>query len=234
MISDVLVFCPVLRLEPATVRALVGLEWGGPLSVLLQKDNPRQRDSRQERAGMTAAAVREDQWADHLWQYQRGRDLFLEGGFDALLVIESDIVPPADTLQRLAALLDGGADLAYGVYLFRGGDAVNILERYYWDRPLVKGKRKAARNIGESLTMRPGLYAAACERGVIECSGSGLGCVLIKRHVIEAVPFEAPKDPGFFDWAWTQAVYSAGYLMQADMGIKCGHITAEGRELWPD
>ena len=205
MISDVLVFCPVLRLESATVQALIGLDWRGPLSVLLQKDNPTG-----------------DPWSDHLWQYQRGRDLFLRGDFDAVLVIESDIIPPADTLTRLAAQMAAGADLVYGVYLFRGGRVVNILERY----------PEPARNLGESLTVR-GLYAAAVRRGVVPCSGAGLGCVLIRRQVIERIPFEAPDRPGFFDWQWTEQVYRAGFSMVADMGIQCGHVDPDAGELWP-
>ena len=212
---DILVFTPVLRLEPETVRALMALEWSGPLTLVLQRDNARRAEDQ------TA-------YADHLHQYQRGRDLFLRGDYEAMLVIESDIVPPSDTLQRLAALADEGADLAYGVYLYRGGRVVNILERYRPDRA------KPARNIGQTLTTR-GLYAAACEQGVIECSGSGLGCVLIKREVIEAVPFaEYPSGKTFFDMAWTKAVYSAGYRMVADMGIRCGHVDPDHGVLWPD
>ncbi len=198
------------------MRALLRLAWDGPLSLLLQKDNPS-RDP----GGSTPV----DPHGDHLHQYQRGRDLFLGGTFDGMLVIESDIIPPADTLVRLAAL---EADLAYGVYLFRGGRVVNVLERYRPDRA------QPARNIGQTLTTR-GLYAAAREQGVIPCSGSGLGCVLIRREVLESVPFEAhPSGNTFFDMAWTKAVYSAGFCMKADMGIQCGHVDPDHGVLWPD
>lgn len=209
---DVMVFTPILRLEPATVRALCLMESAGPLTVVLQRDNP---------AGKP--------YEDHLHQYQRGRRLFLVGGYDAMLVIESDIIPPQDTLQRLAAL---GVDVAYGSYLFRGdGQPVtNILERYY-SRP--ETRHKPARNIGEPLSER-GLYQAAVRQGVIDCSGSGLGCILIKRNVVEAVPFERPPAGGFFDMAWTEAVYRAGYRMKADMSVKCGHVNKDGSVLWPD
>lgn len=211
MVRDVMVFTPVLRLEPETVAAVFAMEWDGPLSILLQRDNP-----------IATGDARRDGYANHLHQYQRGRELFLAGGYDAMLVIESDVIPPADTLKRLAAL---PGDVAYGCYVFRGGRVVNVLERYY-------GWPRQARNMGESLTVR-GLYDAAVRQGVIDCSGSGLGCVLIKRHVIEATPFEAPADGGFFDWDWTQAVYRAGYRMMADMAVQCGHIDTTGEVLWP-
>ena len=214
-VSDVLIFMPVLRLEPATVGALFDLDWAGPLTLVLQKDNPH--------VGEDARAVG---IRNHSHQYQRGRELFLSGWYDAMLVIESDIIPPRDTLKRLAAL---PADVAYGVYLFRGEPGhprqVNILERY-------KGWPAQGRNVGEPLTAR-GLYAAAVRAGVIDCSGSGLGCVLIRRHVIEAVPFGAPKGAGHFDTTWTRAVYRAGFRMMADMNVRCGHVDPGGEVWWP-
>lgn len=210
---DVMVFCPVYRLEPETVQALCGLAWDGPLTVMWQRDNPRRTGD--ERA---------DGWANHLHQYQRGYETFMAGRYDAMLVIESDIIPPEDTLQRLAGL---PCDVAYGAYVFRQGtgDVVNILERYYqWPRQ--------ARNMGESLTVR-GLWGAALAQGVVDCSGSGLGCVLIRRHVLEQAPFLEAPGGGFFDWHWTQTVYAQGWRMMADCLLHCGHVTPDRRVLWP-
>ena len=91
----------------------MALEWEGALSLLLQRDNP------------TGNA-----YADHLHQYQRGREAFLNGPYEAMLVIESDVIAPVDTLWRLEGLGGLGADVAYGVYVFRAGGVVNVLERY--------------------------------------------------------------------------------------------------------
>lgn len=201
---DILVFTPVLRLETETVRSVFGLQWDGAISFLMQRDNPSGNP-----------------FADHLHQYQRGREAFLAGSYDGLLIIESDMILPADTLQRLAAL---ETDVAYGCYVYRGGGVVNILERYSPD----------ARNPGESLSIRH-LWHAAMAKGIIECSGSGLGCVLIDRGVIEAVPFAAEMTNGgtqFFDFPWTCAVYDAGFRMMADCEVQCGHIDRDGTELW--
>ena len=204
---DVLVFTPVYRLEPETVLGLMRLEWDRPLSILLQLDNPN-------------GGGRED----HSHQYQRGRELFLSGPYEAMLVLESDILPPADTLKRLAELQ---ADVAYGCYVFRSGTpVVNILEKY----------PQKARNMGESLTVR-GLWQEAKDKGVIECSGAGLGCILIKRKVLEKIPFEL-VGAGHCDWNWTEDVYRAGFSMMADTGVICGHKDvgredSEGEVLWP-
>lgn len=196
---DVMAFTAVYHLKPETVMGIFSLEWDWPLTILLQRDNPSGNG-----------------WNDHLHQYQRGREAFLAGRYEGMLVIEDDILPPPDTLKRLAKLVEQGADLAYGVYMFRG-KVVNVLEKY----------KKPARNMGESLSVR-GLYRAAVKQGIVDCSGSGLGCVLITRKVLEAIPFNAPKDPGYCDWDWTERVYRAGFVMRADMAIRAGHAIGEG------
>ena len=214
MTLDVMVFTPVYRLEPETVEAVLALEWDGPLTHVFQRDNPEPVMDR-------VAGVR-----NHLHQYQRGRETFLAGRYDAMLTIESDIIPPPDALLRLAAL---DADVAYGCYVFRKSPVVNIFERYYADLP-----GKVAANIGESLTVR-GKWQWALEKGVIPCSGAGLGCTLIKRHVLEAVEFRTTRTPSAVhcDSWFTNDVYDRGYSMMADTRVLCGHKTEEGEILWP-
>jgi len=209
-VENVLVFTPVYRLEAETVKAIMDQDWGGSVSVLIQRDNPVAGDDR-------ATGV-----ANHLHQYQRGRDLFLRGDWDAMLTIESDMTPPPDALTRLVAL---DADVAYGCYMFRtnGGEIVNVCERY-----TPHSAPQQARNMGEPLNLR-GLWSAAVRAGVVECSGAGFGCTLIKREVLDAVPFEPCRNPAaFFDRQWTEQVYRAGYSMLADTGVKCGHIDTTG------
>ncbi|MFW6069661.1 MAG: hypothetical protein ACOC9X_01335 [bacterium] len=213
---DVLVFCPIYRLEPETVEAIFALEWDGPISYLFQRDNP------------APVVSRSDGVANHLHQYRRGREVFLDGRYDAMLVIESDIIPPPYALRRLAVL---DCDLAYGCYVFRRGDpVVNLTEDY------GQGQRQRACNVGESLTVR-GLWPWALRQGVVEVSGSGLGCVLIRRHVLEAIEFRALnpalKPRIHCDTWFTAAAYRAGYSMKADTSVLCGHKTPAGNVLWP-
>lgn len=203
----ILVFTPYLdKVEPRTIEALTRLEWEGSLSLLLQRDNP----------------YGEDRVRNHLHQYQRGREAFLASSADAMLIVEADILPPADALVRLAAL---EADVGYGCTVFRAKGSshiVNILERYGGQ----------ARNTGESLTVR-GLWPEAVKAGIVECSGSGLACLLVRRHVIEAVPFRMPEN-GYCDTAWTEDVYRQGFSMKADTRVLCGHIDQDGTVLWPE
>lgn len=202
MTSDVLVFTPVYRLEPEMVTAAAALEWDGPLMWLFQRDNPT-GDGRE----------------NILHQYNRGRETFLAGRYDAMLVIESDIIVPPDTLRRLAAL---DADVAYGVYRFRHSGIINILERY----------AGTPRNEGESLSIRPEKLAEALLRGYVPCSGGGLGCALIQRHVLEAIPFRH-EDTAHCDTYFNRDVMHAGFGQRADMGLICGHKEETGAVIWP-
>jgi hypothetical protein len=49
---------------------------------------------------------------DILERYNRTRDIFLQGDWEALLTVESDMVLPPDAVTRL---LDCDADVAYGL-----------------------------------------------------------------------------------------------------------------------
>ena len=213
MVRDVLVFTPILRIEPETLDAIFSLEWDEKISFLLQRDNPigPMRD-KLKRSVM-----------NHLHQFQRGREMFLAGSYDAMLVIESDIIPPVDTLEKLAAL---DADCAYGVYRFRASNVINVYERY----------PQPARNMGESLSVHPRKLKAAVKQGIYPCSGAGFGCILIKRNVVEEMPFYVrwPKHGAHCDTPWNEGVYQAGYSQIADMSVICGHKTPEGEVLWPD
>lgn len=230
-LRDVLIFTPVYRLEPETVQALMRLEFEGATTLMLQRDNPHltprpdltprppslegkgERD--RERAGK----------ANHLHQYRRGRETFLAGKWDAMLVVESDIIPPADALRRLAALK---VDVAYGVYRFRVSDVVNIFERY----PDNNGQRP--RNVGESLSCKPWLLKRAVSMGRFPCSGAGLGIVLIRRRVLEAIDFRMEHPEGAHcDTFFSRDVLTHGFSQMAEMRVICGHKDEKGEVLWP-
>lgn len=200
----IFVFTPVYRLEPETVAALFALEWDGPITWHLQRDNPYGDDGRK----------------NILHQYQKGREAFLAGDYDAMLVVESDVIPPPDALKKLVAL---NVDVAYGVYVFRGDPPIiNIFERY----------PQPARNTGESLTIHPGKLKKAVKAGKVACSGGGLGCTLIKRHALERFEFRMERT-AHCDTYFTRDVYQAGLSMVAEMSVICGHKHEDGRIKYP-
>lgn len=215
-IRDVFVFVPVYRLEPETVESVLALEWDGPITWHFQRDNP-----------LSEAEIEDERVRgvlNHVHQYQRGRRAFLAGPYDAMLVIESDIIAPPDTLRRLAAI---DTDVAYGLYIFRRTRTVNLYEHY----------GEGARNPGEPLTYRPGAWEKAQQEQVTRVAGAGLGCVLIKRHVLEAIDFRtlSPQmNPRVHCDSWfTADVYGAGFQQWADVRVACGHKDTDGTVLWP-
>lgn len=223
-ISDVLIFTPYKdRLEPETVAAVQALQWDGPLSWLLQRDNPVEGDDDSPR-GRRATGV-----ANHLHQYQRGREVFLAGRYDAMLTVEADIIPPPDALERLAAL---DVDVGYGVYMFR----VHAFGRRPEPEVNLQANEKTENGYTGGSWSRYGLWPPK-EPGPAEVDGAGFGCTLIHRRVLEAIQFRALNPaltPVVHCDSWfTADVGRAGFNMMADTGVLCGHKTPEGEVLWP-
>lgn len=145
-----------------------------------------------------------------LAQMAHGREMALRGDYDAMLVVEHDMRIPPDALQRL---WDTGGAVAYGVYLFRHGEPVlNVLAAY-----------PGSRNVGESLGLKRRELAIARARGVVECTGLGFGCTLIRPEALEAVRFRDLERPGCVDMAFATDCLRAGIRQVADMRVMCGH-----------
>lgn len=197
----VLLFCPTYRLEPETVDAILTLRAVGPLDIMFTRDNPHA-----------------DPFADVLHNYQKGRQAAIDGDYDAMLTVESDMIPPPDALERLSQV---DADVALGVYLFRHGT------------PVVNALRlEGHSNPGQSLSLFPDELKSAWDRGIVETGGGGLGCTMIRRNVLEAIHFRHAKG-GHCDWHFTADALRAGFMHKADFGVLCGHKRSDGVILWP-
>ena len=81
--------------------------------------------------------------------------------------------------------------------------------------------------------MFPKAYNQAWREGVVRCSGSGLGCVVIKRRVLEQVEFHQRNQRVHCDTFFTEDVWQHKFNLKADMRVICGHKTPDGRILWP-
>lgn len=225
-IKDVMVFVPAYRLEAETVQAVVSLRWDGPfdyaqgraLTIVIQWDNPYFHEEERKKRHVDIENV--------LHQYERGRETFLAGKYDAMLVIESDIIPPADALEKLAKVK---ADVVYGVYRFRRSNVINIFERY----PDKNGI--PPRNVGESLSAKPYLLRRAVQQGIYPCSGAGLGCALIRRKVLETIEFRKEVDlAAHCDTYFNRDVLKHGFSQAAEMTVICGHKDDDGIVFWPE
>lgn len=200
-VNRVLVVTPTLRLEPATVQSIFALEWDGPIDYYFTKDNPY--------TGVL-------QYKNIERNMNKARRVLLDGGYDAMFIVESDMIAPSDALYKLS-LAD--ADVAGGLYLMR-------------NRPMVT-------NV---IIHRPNdwldrSYMQLTEVGIhpelIRTNGVSCGCALIKAHVLKDISFRhvLPHSP---DWEFMADCNKQGFYTACDRTVKCGHIQEDGKVLMPD
>jgi hypothetical protein len=152
-------------------------------------------------------------------QFQRGRQLALEGDYDAMLSVEHDMIVPPDALDRLWAT-DAGA--VYGCYQLRHKMKSVNLFRYENERA-----------VGMSLSLYPRELRLARLQGWIEVSGAGFGCLLFRRKVLESIPFrDAGNAP---DLPFATDCVRKGVKQIGRTDVVCGHIDNVWAKatLWP-
>lgn len=209
----ILVYCPMVpdrdgrkRIHPLTLESIMALETVGQTAFVFDRDDtPNVRFP----------------YMDVVRKYTRARHMMLDGGYDALLTVEADMIVPPDTIKRLAAI---DTDVAYGLYSSR--HEVNaVWLAFAW----IRGNR------GKSISLIPD-KARAAWGNVIETQGVGLGCTLIHRHVLEKIPFRwTLLVPIANDWLFSLDVKAHGFRQTHDCGLHCGHITTDGNGvIWPD
>lgn len=161
-------------------------------------------------------------------KYNRAREQALSGGYDALFCVEADMLIPPDALAKLVSV---GADVAYGLYCWRHDPATGM-----WSAYPVVGPTK-----GYSLSHIKD-EARACWGRVAIVNGVGLGCTLIRRRVLEAVPFRHAEGgvtrniPVHCDWVLSEDCQAHGFTQVMDLSVVCGHIrpTEPRTVVWPD
>lgn len=200
---NVLVFCPTARVEPETVRAIFEQDYRGAYDLLFSRDNPYGHEDL------------DDDYNNILYNYRKMRRVLLAENYDAVWVIESDVLPPRDALRKLLAV---EGDTAGGLYALRHGMPVpNVFP--------------PGEDAGPNRWMT---WEAVGERWgqVIETAGTCLGCVVIWRRVLEDIDFRhahaAAPDVGLM-----QDVRAAGWRQMGDLSVVCGHKRPDGMVLWP-
>lgn len=149
-------------------------------------------------------------------------DTAIEGGYDAVLMVDSDMTLPKDALTRLLAL---GVNVASGWYLRRSVDtrqtnAFKLFDPHggrYYGYP-----RESSYNADELSGMDE----------IVVVHGTGMGCCLIRTDVFSKVPYP------WFDWVnyadrhgmLSEDLYFCSALGKADIPIHvdphvaCGHL----------
>lgn len=206
--DKILVYCPMAPKTPKvyarTVTSLFRLEWSGEMEIVFGRED----EPRQSKYGNLAA------------KHNRARHMALDGGYDALLFVENDMILPPDALTKLAAVK---ADVAYGLYVNRHGWRKWLAYTYIDDLG------------GVSLSDDKDKARAAWGK-VIDTVGAGMGCTLIRRNVLEHIWFRVPPgERAADDWQFAIDCQAAGFRQAHDLSVHCGHIVpGNAHILWPD
>jgi len=211
-IKTVLVFCPM---SPSYPRL-----WGRTIQSIMRMTS--------ETVGLEFWLRGHDNPCEYPYQnvahnYNLAREIVLKLGLDALLTIESDMIVPPDTVDRLIAT---EADIAYGLYVWRHG-------RKEWSAyTSLKGLK------GVSISRDPEAAKAAWGT-VIDVAGVGQGCTLVRREVLEKIEFTLwPGSPKFVAPDWMLAIDAQinGFTQRCDLGVVCGHQSYAPwpQIIWPD
>jgi len=148
------------------------------------------------------------------YQVDQIRNLIAEWGknYDFVLHVDSDIVLPNDTLQRLISY---DKDIVSGVYVQRNDE--NRPE-IFLDNPQTGGLDHA---------ILDGL-----PHGLVQVGGCGFGCVLVKGEVYRALEYPHflyksaidHKNTISEDTYFCQKARAAGFEVWADTSLMCDHI----------
>lgn len=136
----------------------------------------------------------------------------LDGGFDYVLMIDSDVVIPEDALEKL---MDPPTDICFGVYPRKNNPSETEL---FKDGTFDFKNRYSAED----------LDGIGSDR--IQVKGSGFGCALIKTDVFQEMNYPwfeflshgnntfLSEDLNFCLKA------SVRYQIMADLRVRCGHL----------
>lgn len=206
----VLLYCPTYKLngkaviKPETRKSIKTVEFDGVVDKVINSNSEHKPPD----------------YENVLVHYQKARKKVLDEKYDALLTVEHDIVIPKDGLQKL---WDLDVPVAYGIYLFRGSK--NIVNAF---------RMVNATNPDMSLTAFKELLAEALEKGVVEVSGCGNGCTLIRREVLEQINFRRNRDGNPIpDMPFATDCLKAGIKQYAHFGVQCGHVL-DNKTIWLD
>lgn len=205
----VLVSIPVSRNLPRCFQSVHNLQWDGEIRFAFERggDLP------------TGNAIGSPNRAENcLRKAQFDRAMMLNNEFDAMLHIDDDMLIPPDALLKLAAL---NAPVAYGLYVWRN-------QPHYWN---------ICHSISDDAIDIYGMHEGDTQRAwgqVLDVAGVGTACILIRREVIERIPFVLRNKPAGYDYFFAVDCCRAGIRQVCDTTVECGHVDPENRCVyWP-
>jgi hypothetical protein len=205
----VLVWCPVPSEDnplSETEQAIKDLEFDGQLDIVIARFNDYPGyDKRNWQSQCKAAWIK-----------------VIEGGYDALLHVDSDMIPPRNGLQLLA---DVNAPVVYGNYCFRHGDYPYM---NYSTPPI----NSSYGTLYDEIINHKELLEKY-QNKVTEVSGVGFGFVLIRKEAIEKTDIHYLNESHDCDMIFAIDCCKKGIKQMGHWGVMCGHMTPDGKTYWP-
>jgi hypothetical protein len=199
----ILVFCPTApRLEIETIDAIFGQKGIRFFDVMFTRDNPHFGNWKE---GYKNIQI----------NYEKMRRIVLSEKYDAVWIVESDVIPPEDALLKL---LEIDAPVVSGIYVMRHGDPSPNLMR-----------KEASLGLGSGMRWEE---LQNSKEKVIEVSGGCMGCLLIRPGVLDNFHFvlddRCAPDVPFMRYCWENKIKQV-----ARLDVLCGHKKPSGEILWP-
>jgi hypothetical protein len=152
---------------------------------------------------------------------ERARVKFLSGDYTHFFSLECDIFPPPDIIERL---LSHDLDVVGTTYFTYQGWESRLQLRVNYPF-LINEKERTAKFKVRYLTWEEAiLFMDGQVKPIYE---NGIGCKLIKRHIIEQIPFRIdPLDTGFADSFLSQDMWRMGIENFVDTSIMVKHLNS--------
>ncbi len=160
-------------------------------------------------------------------KYQALQRVFLSGPWSMLLCVEQDMLLPPDAMTKLAELLADGADIAYGLYVWR------YAEQHWWNaHPKIEEDRDG---VPWFWSMTQYEEEARKHWGhPIQVAGLGLGCTMLSRQTMTRLQFRQGREDHCCDTTLAIDAQREGLIQIADLGVVCGHRIDAQHIIWPD
>ena len=142
------------------------------------------------------------------------RKYMLDNEYDYMLHIETDVIPPFDVIERLLAhdrmVVGGSYDIFYGK---QRKLMVQLSEEY--DKSVSQYRSVQFADHRES---------SFFTGNVEEVYHAGIGCMMIKKSVLENIKFRAEQGTDYFPDTWfANDCYSYNIPIFVDTNIQCKH-----------
>ena len=158
----------------------------------------------------------------------------LDQGYDRILWLDSDMVFPADLLDRLSADMDKGLRYVSGMYFTRKNPVHPVIYRETGYRKEGEGYVPYCTPVDDeqykdTLSSDWQYSISGDKPSLFEVAATGMGCCLMETSVIQEVfnRFGLPFSPmiGFGeDLSFCRRCEELGIQMWCDSSLQCGHI----------